>query len=149
VSDPGLSDRVAGIVVALIGMAIGIEASTFDVMFMTDPVGPKALPYLAAAIMLLGGLGIAVRPRVSPEWPGRMLQLRLVASVLAFMVYAIALGVIGFFVSTTLVVATLSLLYGGPPKKSWATAASLSAALWLLFVQVLGLPLPIGSLWIR
>ena len=148
-SVPALSDRRAGVVIALVGIAIGLEASTFDVVFMTDPVGPKALPYLVATIMLLGGASIAARPHMSPQWPGRALQLRLAAAVGAFLTYPIGLPVIGFFLSTTLVVAVLSLLYGGPPKKSWVAAASLTAVIWLLFVEVLQLPLPIGSLWIR
>ena len=61
----------------------------------------------------------------------------------AFLLYAVALGFLGFFLSTTLVVAALSHLYGALPRRGVPAAALLSAGLWLLFVQILALPLPI------
>ena len=33
-------DRVPGLLLAVMGAAAGLEATTFDVTFMTDPVGP-------------------------------------------------------------------------------------------------------------
>ena len=57
--------------------------------------------------------------------------------------------VLGFVLSTTLVVAALSHLYGARPGRGVTAALLLSIGLWLLFVRVLALPLPVGSLWIR
>ena len=36
--------KQGGKTLAIAGAAAGLEATTFDVTFMTDPVGPKALP---------------------------------------------------------------------------------------------------------
>ncbi len=66
-----------------------------------------------------------------------------------FVVYALALAPLGFFTATTAAVGTLSLLFGGPPKRAFAAAAVLAAAMWFGFVYVLGLPLPLGALWTR
>jgi len=142
-------DRVTGGVLLLAGIAAGLEATTYDVAFMTDPVGPKALPYLVSVTVVLGGLATLLRPRSSVSLPGRPAVVRMAGAVLAFVVYALVLPFIGFFTATTMVVAALALLYRGPAGPSLAAALGLSAMLWLLFVALLSLPLPIGDLWIR
>lgn len=142
-------DRVTGGVLALLGIAVALEATTFDVAFMTDPVGPKALPLLVAGTLMVAGLAAVVRPRDELTLPGWTTALRMGGAVAAFLLYAAALPWLGFFLSTTLVVTVLALLYRGPPVASVAAAAMLSGALWLLFVQALSLPLPVGDLWIR
>lgn len=142
-------DRVTGAALALLGVAVALEASTFDVAFMTDPVGPKALPLLVAGTLLVAGLAAVVSPREGLGLPDGATALRMAGAVAAFLLYAAALPWLGFFLSTTLVVTALALLYRGPPVGSAVAAAALSAALWLLFVPVLSLPLPVGDLWIR
>jgi len=142
------------------GAAIGIEASTFDVAFLTDPVGPKALPFVAALILIAGGLhaslmrrGVEDREEASdrdgPETEPAGAALKIALAGFTFIAYALLLPALGFFLSTTGAVAALSRLYGAPLRKAFLAAAGLSAVLWLLFVQLLALPLPIGSLWIR
>lgn len=143
-------DRVTGAVLVLLGLAAALEASTFDVAFMTDPVGPKALPYLVAGMLVAAGLTAIARPRdAKGAAPARPMLLRIAAAVVGFVAYALALPFLGFFASTTLVVGGLALLYRGPPVTSLAAAALLSGALWLLFVRALALSLPVGDLWIR
>jgi putative tricarboxylic transport membrane protein len=146
-----------------LGAAAAAEASTFDVAFLTDPVGPKALPYLAAAILVLAGGRVALRAGVAaararparahepglPEAPGRARLPRIAAAAGAFLAYAAVLPWLGFFASTTLVVALLSELYGAPRPHGLLAAALLTGTLWVLFVHLLGLPLPAGALWIR
>jgi len=143
------AQRVVGAVLVAAGAAVGLEASTFDVGFLTDPVGPKALPYLVAATLVLAGLHAVARPGDRVRWPTRSAAARITTAAVAFVLYAVALPLIGFFLATTLVVATLSHLYGAPPLRGISAAATLSAVLWLLFVRLLSLPLPIGDLWIR
>lgn len=157
------SDRLAGALLVALGAAAAAEASTFDVAFLTDPVGPKALPYLAAAILVLAGGRVALRAGVAaararparahepglPEAPGRARLPRIAAAAGAFLAYAAVLPWLGFFASTTLVVALLSELYGAPRPHGLLAAALLTGTLWVLFVHLLGLPLPAGTLWIR
>jgi len=142
-------DRVIGAGLTLLGVGAALEASTFDVAFMTDPVGPKALPYLVAAVLTLGGVATLMRPRDRVPLPSRPAVFRMIGAVAVFLVYALVLSGVGFFVSTTLVVTALALLYRGPLLASLTSAAILSGTLWLLFVEILSLPLPIGELWIR
>lgn len=143
------SDRVAGVVLTVAGLAVAAEATTFDVTFMVDPVGPKALPMLSAVVFVLAGLSLAARPGTGPAWPGRSDVLRMVGATAAFVAYALALAPLGFFTATTAAVGTLSVLFGGPPKRAFAAAALLAGAMWFGFVYALGLPLPLGDLWTR
>ena len=143
------TERVAGAILVALGLAVGLEAMTFDVAFMTDPVGPKALPLLVAGIFLASGAATVAGSRRGPALPTGPILVRMVAAVAAFLLYAAALPWLGFFLSTTLVVTVLALLYRGPPVRAVVSAALLSAGLWLLFVRLLSLPLPVGDLWIR
>lgn len=141
------TDRVAGTVVAALGLAVGAEATTFDVLFRTDPVGPKALPLLAAAVLVGSGVYLAARPGRGATWPPRPTLVRMAGAVAAFGAYAALLAPLGFVVATTATVSALSILFGGPWKKAVAAAVTLSVVLWYLFVWVLGLLLPLGSVW--
>jgi putative tricarboxylic transport membrane protein len=144
---PGPTDRVAGGLLVALGVGVALDASTFDVAFLTDPVGPKALPMLAAVIFVAAGVILLVRGGEARTWPPAGVLLRMGAAAAVFAVYALLLAPLGFVVATTLAVAGLSMLFGGPPRKSLASAALLSAVLWYLFVWALGLPLPLGAVW--
>ena len=141
--------RAPGLVLIAAGVACGVEASTFNVAFLTDPVGPKALPLLVAVILIGAGIHAAARPTSDGTWIEGSAFPRVGAAVAAFLLYAVALPWVGFFLSTTLVVSTLSGLFGAKLRQAVPAAAALSGALWLIFVLGLGLPLPIGDLWIR
>jgi len=141
------TDRVAGLLVATLGLAVGAEATTFDVLFRTDPVGPKVLPMLSAAVFVGSGLYLAARPGPGRAWPARPALLRMVGAIAAFGVYAALLAPLGFVMATTATVSALSILFGGPWKKAVAAALVLSVVLWYLFVWALGLPLPLGTVW--
>lgn len=143
----GRADRVTGALLVALGAAVGAEATTFDVFFLTDPVGPKALPLLSAVILVGAGLTLVARPGVTAPWPARATLVRMAAAVAAFGVYAALIVPVGFVVATTATVSALSLLFGGPSKRSVASALGLSVVLWYLFVWVLGLPLPLGTAW--
>ena len=144
-----MRQRLPGALLVATGAAIGVEATSFDVAFLTDPVGPKALPLLVSATLVLAGLRATLRPDHEAAWPTRPVLAKLTAATAAFLLYPFALEAIGFVPATTLVVAALSHLYGAPPRRGVPAAAVLAGALWLLFVRVLALPLPIGSLWMR
>ena len=143
------ADRIAGSLLVAAGAATALEATTFDVAFMTDPVGPKALPLLVAFMLLVAGARTVARPRSHVPLPPRPVALRMATASLVFLAYAGILPWIGFFFATTLVIAALAILYRGPVAGGLAAGLALSGTLWVLFVRVLALPLPVGELWIR
>lgn len=142
-------DRIFGAVLTLAGIAAGLEATTFNVAFLTDPVGPKALPFVVAVVLIVAGTTSLARPRDAVGLPTRAAAWRMAGAVAAFIGYALVMPWIGFFAATSLVVLALALLYRGPLLPSAMAALGLSGVLWLLFVALLSLPLPVGELWIR
>jgi len=138
-------DRIAGITTFLVAVAIAWEGLTFSTTFPTDPLGPKAFPVLSAALLGLGGAWVMFRPAEprTGRLPGAVWL-----GAASFVLYALLLEPIGFFVATLLEFVALSLLFGGRPLRSAVAGAAFVGALYLLFVQGLGLVLPVGSLFV-
>ena len=143
-----MTDRIAGAVLILLGAVVAWVSRGFVVGFPADPVGPRAFPILAAAILALGGAWLLLRPGRDPEWPDRTDGLRLVGAAGVLLIYPLVLPFLGFVLTTGGVVTGLSLLFGGPPLKSAGAAFLFAGGLYLLFVHLLGVPLPVGSLFL-
>lgn len=144
-----MPQRIIAVGLVLVGLAVALEASTFNVNFLTDPLGPKALPWLVAALFLVSGLALgAATPTAKPQPPaGRRRSVAGAATV--FLAWSLTLAPLGFIISTPLAVAALARLFGGDWKRGLLTGALLTTLLWLLFALALALPLPQGSLWTR
>lgn len=144
-----LSDRVAGALVISMALLIALEARTFTVGFVTDPLGPKAFPLVSAVLLLVGGVALEIKPGFVSGWPPAKQLLRAAVAAFCLLAYALLLGLLGFFTTTLLVVAVFGLLLGGRPVPSIISAAAVSALLYLLFFYLLGIALPLGSLFLR
>lgn len=147
----------AALGVVLAALAVALEATTFDVAFPTDPLGPKAFPLVAAGLLVLGG-GALVREarRQAREAPdagpashapvapggGRSVAL----AVISFTGYALLLGPLGFVPATTLAFAVLARLFGGTLTRGAMAGLVFALLLYALFVYALALPLPLGVL---
>lgn len=155
-------DRRTGVALLALAVASALEASSFDVMFMTDPVGPKAAPLFAALLLALAGGGLLVQGggRVNANHAGgatddsearddrhQRQAWRVAGAAAVLVLYAGVMDFLGFVVATTLCVAAVGRLMGAPPVRALASAFLLSAGLWYLFVWGLRLPLPLGGLW--
>ncbi|MEX0836685.1 MAG: tripartite tricarboxylate transporter TctB family protein [Gemmatimonadota bacterium] len=157
---------IAALGVVLASAAIAVEATTFDVAFPTDPLGPKAFPVVAAVLLAIGGLALvrsaradrakagAGRPAAGggepdtsdlggPE-PGA--ARRIAVGTVSFIVYAFLLAPLGFVLATTLEFTVLARLFGGPLARGAAAGLVFALLLYALFVYGLGLPLPLGIL---
>lgn len=172
--------RVALLLLLLLGGAAAWEARRFVVGFPTDPLGPRAFPWFASALLVLCA-GVALRlPRAAP--PVRMegedphgaegavdatgpdgepatgdaaapapadddplpALLRPVLAALSFLAFALLLEPLGFVVATTLEFGVLALLFRGRLLPGLAAGAAFAVVSFLFFVQLLGLPLPLG-----
>ena len=151
---------VAAAAVVLSAVAIALEATTFDVAFPTDPLGPKAFPLVAAALLVLGGGALVREARreeqaakgseatvadgPAAEGPAVGSGRAIALATLSFVVYAFLLAPLGFVPATTLEFAVLARLFGGPLGRGAAAGLVFAVALYALFVYGLGLPLPLG-----
>jgi len=147
---------VGAAAVVLAAAAIALEATTFDVMFPTDPLGPKAFPMVAAFLLAIGGLallrdglrggteGTAPPPAAAPATPVTGARTRILLATLSFIAYAFLLAPLGFVFATVLEFALLARLFGGTLVRGAAVGLAFAFLLYVLFVYGLGLPLPLG-----
>lgn len=145
---PPRTDRIAGGALLLFSLWVAWESRSFVVGFPADPVGPRALPLFSAGILAMGGLVLFARPEADPRWPETHTFVRLLGAVGLLLLFPVVLPALGFIATTTGVMAGLSLLFGGPLLRSAGGALLFSGALYLLFVYALGIPLPIGRLFL-
>ncbi len=129
-------------------LAVGVAATRLRVGFYTDPLGPGALPYLAAALIGAGGLALVVRPGGGSTWPGAIVARRMAIVFSSLVVYAWLLPLFGFLLSTAAILVILSRIFGGPLLRSVILSALYVGTLYLLFAVLLGLSLPVGSLFL-
>ena len=142
------NDRTAGSVLLLLAALVSLEARTYIVGFLTDPVGPRAVPFLVAGLLAVAGVWLIVGPGVDKPWPVGGVWKRIGFAVFVLVIYAILIDTLGFFVTTTLAVTGLSLTFGGPLRSSALAGAAFAVCVYVLFVYLLGIPLPIGDLFL-
>jgi putative tricarboxylic transport membrane protein len=141
------SGRGLAAVLAAAAAAVALATRGFVTSFPTDPLGPRAFPLLSAALLLIAALGVARRPGPPPPWPERATLRRQAVMVALLGSYALLVGPIGFLPTTTLVLAGLARLFGARTLPGVLAAVLMTAGLWALFGLVLGMPLPVGSLF--
>jgi putative tricarboxylic transport membrane protein len=149
---------VGAAVVIVISAAIALEATTFDVLFPTDPLGPKAFPLFAALLLAFGGVAL-LRDGMRGGPPGGAggqaggppgpapaagAAQRIALGTLSFVAYAFLLAPLGFVLATVLEFAFLARLFGGTLVRGAAAGLVFAGLLYVLFVYGLGLPLPLG-----
>lgn len=151
------ANRLGGVAVVVVAGAAVLEATTFDVAFPTDPLGPKAFPLLAAFLLAFGGAALwrvgaeraAVGQDASPgphdgAVPTGIPGGTILAAAVSFTAYALLLAPFGFVLATTLEFAVLARLFGGRWVGGAAAGLVFASLLYVLFVFGLGLPLPLG-----
>jgi len=143
------ADAVSGIALGALGVYAATKAYSFGLGTLPQP-GAGFFPFLAGALMALCSAAVLVRallaggeasrarePRVATNW------WKVGICVAALAAYAVALPLVGFAVSTFLVMFALSRL---DPLTSW-TGSFLIAALgsigfWVMFVRLLSVRFP-------
>ena len=139
-----MSDRIFGGVILVGALLYGLGALRLEAAFLGGPVGPKVFPLILAITFAVLGLALLLAPSGEPTWPeGRgWLELGLVG--LSFVLYGALLVPLGFLLATTLETGFVSWRFGARPLTALVVGAAVAAALWLLFVLALGIPLPLG-----
>lgn len=139
-----MSDRIFGGLGLLLAVFYIWAASTIELSFISDPVGPKAFPYIIGGLFALSSLAILLRPDAPPEWPS-LTQLAEIAAGLAVMVaYVYLLPVLGFLVTTAVASAYLSWRLGASPLAAVLAGLATSGGIYVVFHLVLGLGLATG-----
>jgi len=142
------SDRIFGLVAALVALAYIVSATQIQTSFLADPVGPKIFPMGIGVIGAISAMFLVFRPDPEPQWPGVRTFLALGFSVLVLVGYAYALKPLGFLLPTAVVAGILS--YQISPRARFAaiTGVSLAIGLFLIFRFALGLGLIAFPRWL-
>lgn len=144
----------AGWTLVALAAAAAFESRHFVVGFASDPLGPRAFPLLASLLIALGGAFGIVSARVRPERgtaeasaapiPTESAGLRIAAAVVSFLLFALLLDPLGFVAATALEFMALAMLFGGGAVRGFVAGLVFAVLVFLLFVQGLGLALPLG-----
>ena len=142
------SDRIFGLVAALVALAYIVSATQIQSSFLADPVGPRVFPIIIGVVAAISSMFLVFRPDPEPQWPAARSFAALGFAVVVLVAYAYALKPLGFLVPTAIVAAILS--YQISPRARFAalTGASLSVLLFVLFRYALGLGLVAFPKWL-
>ena len=136
-----MSDRMTGLIVAVLALAFAAGASQLEEPFFADPLGPKAFPLLVSAVAFLAGATMVMRPDAEPAWPGLATLIRLAIATIILVAYAHALKPLGFLLPTAIASAALSYQIRPRARQSVVIGLALSAGLFVIFKYALGLGL--------
>lgn len=136
-----MSDRIAGLIVAVLALAFFAGASQLESPFFADPVGPKIFPYLVAAVAFVAGVTMVVLPDPEPKWPELVMLGRILIAVIVLVFYAYALRPLGFLLPTAVAAGALSYQIVPNRMAAMLTGLGLSAGLFIIFKYALGLGL--------
>jgi len=141
------SDRIFGLVAALVALAYIASATNIQTSFLSDPVGPRVFPIIIGVIGALSAMFLVFRPDPGPDWPALRTFGALAVAVLVLVLYAYALKPLGFLLPTAIAAAVLSYQISPRPKYATVVGMALSAGLFIVFKFALGLglvPFPNG-----
>jgi len=136
-----MSDRIFGLLVALLALEYIASATQIRTSFLTDPVGPKLFPILIGSVAFICAVAIILRPDAEPDWPGFKTALAIFISVVVLVAYAYALKPLGFLIPTAIVAGVLSYQIHSRINTALLTGLGLSIGLFCLFKYALGLGL--------
>jgi putative tricarboxylic transport membrane protein len=120
-----------------------------------DQTGPRAFPYLVSAVVILSGLGLLVKDwrsakRVPFSWgfsTDRAIWLKILATMVAGIVYGLVLDSLGYLIATFLfMVAVSELINVGRHAQNLVIAVAFSLVTFISFALILKLSLPRGLL---
>jgi putative tricarboxylic transport membrane protein len=139
-----MSDRIFGVfglalALILIGGSMLVEDS-----FIQDPLGPRAFPYIVAALMVTSCLAMVLRPDLDPDWPGPKKTLELLAVIAAMVIYVMALPIVGYLISSAALCAVLIRRLGGNTKQSVIGGGITSGLTFMIFAYGLQLSIARG-----
>jgi putative tricarboxylic transport membrane protein len=135
------SDRLFGLVTLFAALAYIASATQIQTSFLSDPVGPKAFPFLIGLVSALSALVLILRPDDDPDWPPAKTLGALAIATIVLIAYAYALKPLGFIIPTAIAASILSYQISPKPRNAVLAGTGLAIGLFVLFKFILGLGL--------
>jgi putative tricarboxylic transport membrane protein len=146
--------RIASTILTTIGLAYTYHALQLP---RGDPPGtgvgamPSAIGVLWVAFGLyvtVRGADIQVRDDEAGTWPNFAMMKRLVVAVILCFGFVVMQPLLGMIVTSALFFILMAQLSGAPLGKSLLASFVLPISVWLVFVKLLQVSLPVGSLFV-
>jgi putative tricarboxylic transport membrane protein len=141
-------DRAFGVFLLLLGLALFYGGLQLEVPFSYDPLGPKTFPMIIGGMLALLSVGIIAKPKVI-EFPSASINLKTLLIVLLLIVYQGVFNLLGFLLSTTLLVFFLSKIFKGTTPQALGAGIGVSVVTYGLFSYLLEVPLPMGTIFTK
>lgn len=139
--------RIAALVLLGVAVAYGVGGATIEYAFSSDPLGPRAVPVMLAAV--LAGLSLLYL-----AWPGSVEALptgpalvRILAIPAILVLSVMLFEPLGFAGSIFVLTLGVALVFGAPVKYALLGAGGQTLLWWVLFAYVLQVYLPTGSIF--
>lgn len=139
-----LAARVPALILLLLALAYGFEASRIAYAFSSDPLGPRAFPLGLAALLALLALAWLLRPGEAEPWPRGGLLARVVGLVALAFSCAWLFDRIGFLAAIGLLCAGVALLFRATVLQAILGGVVQAVLWWVVFAWGLRIPLPTG-----
>ena len=144
------SDRIFGLVMAIVALAYIASATQIQTSFLSDPVGPKTFPILIGVVGAISAIFMVFKPDPEPDWPVLKTFGALLIAVIVLVAYAYALKPLGFLLPTAIAAGVLSFQISPKAKTAILSGLGLSIGLFVLFKYALDLGLvPFPKSWMR
>jgi putative tricarboxylic transport membrane protein len=140
-----IAARLPALVLLLLALAYGFEATRIEYAFSSDPLGPRAFPAGLALVLAVLALAWLVRPGEAEPWPRRGLLLEIVGLVALAFLCAWLFDRAGFLIATGLFCTGVALLFRATLGRAIAGGVAQALLWWLVFAKGLRIPLPTGS----
>lgn len=141
-----MSDRIFGVIGLALAAFYVWSATLIELSFISDPLGPKAFPFIIGGVLALASVVALVAPDPEPIWPGSGRFLEIVGAVALLFAYSVALPQLGFLISTVFAAGFLSWRLGAAPLHAAIAGAAISGGIYVVFKLILGLSLATGPL---
>ena len=142
------SDRIFGLVMAIVALAYIASATQIQTSFLSDPVGPKTFPILIGVVCAISALFMVLKPDPEPDWPVLRKFGAIFLAIVVLVVYAYSLKPLGFLLPTAVAAGVLSFQISPKVKTAILSGLGLSIGLFILFKYALDLGLvPFPKSW--
>ena len=141
-----MMDRAFGVFLLLLGLYVIYGGLAIEVPFSYDPLGPKTFPVVLGVLLSALSVFIIAKPEKS-HFPEGAIRLKTVFIVVLLVLYSFSFDVLGFLLSTVLLVFFISRIFQGTTKQALASAVGVSLAVYVLFGILLEVALPVGKIF--
>ncbi|MFD0917167.1 tripartite tricarboxylate transporter TctB family protein [Pseudahrensia aquimaris] len=143
-----MSIRLGGAAIFLVAAFFAWVGQSYTTSF-GDPLGPTIFPLLVGIPTMLLAASMVIFPSGEVTWPEPRRIAQQVGALAVLIAYSMLLKPLGFPIATFGLISALAAVLGGPPKKALLLGAVMSLSLWVLFDQILGLPLAFLGAWFK